>query len=65
MGAGATTHWVDAGVPRRLVLPVQQSGASATCTLPVDPNRLPVGHYLLFAMVDDIPSIARIVRIQP
>ena len=64
MGTGVTTHWVDGGVPRRLVLPVQQSGIAVTCTLPTDPDLLPVGHYFLFAMVDDIPSVAAIVRVQ-
>ncbi|MFY9345007.1 MAG: galactose oxidase-like domain-containing protein [Planctomycetota bacterium] len=65
MGTGATTHWVDGGVPRRLVLPVQQTGSQVTVTLPANANVLPLGHYLLFAMVDDIPSVARIVRVQP
>lgn len=65
MGTGATTHWVDAGVPRRLVLPVQQAGAQVAVTLPGNANVLPLGHYLLFAMVDDIPSVAKIVRVQP
>jgi hypothetical protein len=64
LGTGVTTHWVDGGVPRRLVLPVQQSGIAVTCTLATDPDMLPVGHYFLFAMVDDIPSVAPIVRVQ-
>jgi len=64
MGTGAHTHWVDAGVPRRLELPVTQAGTRATVTLPSDPNLLPVGHYLLFAMVDDLPSVARIIRVR-
>jgi len=63
MGTGAHTHWVDGGVPRRLELPVSQPGSVATVALPADPNVLPLGHYMLFAMVDDIPSIARIVRV--
>ena len=63
MGTQTTTHWVDGGIPRRLVLPVQQNGSTATTTLPSDPNVIPLGHYMLFAMVDDIPSEARIVRV--
>jgi hypothetical protein len=63
MGAGATTHWVDGGVNRRIVLPVNQTGNVATVTLPTDPNILQTGHYLLFAMVDDIPSVAQIINI--
>lgn len=65
MGTGITTHWVDAGVPRRLLLPFSQSGSDVVATIPTDTNIVPVGHYLLFAMVDDIPSVGRIVRVSP
>ncbi len=63
VGTGAHTHWVDGGVPRRLVLPVTQAGPNAELTLPSDPNILPLGHYILFAMADDVPSVGRIVRV--
>lgn len=63
MGAQTTTHWVDGGVPRRLVLPVTQTDAQVEATLPADPNVLPLGHYMVFAMVDDIPSDGVIVRV--
>ena len=63
MGTGVTTHWVDAGVARRLVLPVDQTGETVIATLPTDPDVLPLGHYMVFAMADDIPSVARIVQI--
>lgn len=56
IGMQTTTHWVDAGVPRRLVLPMTQNGTQVQTTLPANPNVLPLGHYMLFAMVDDIPS---------
>jgi hypothetical protein len=62
VGTASPTHWVDGGIPRRLVLPVNQSGTSATMYLPLDQNVLPLGYYMLFAMVDDIPSIAQIIR---
>ncbi len=65
LGAQTTTHWVDGGIPRRLVLPARQDGSSATVELPVDPNVVPLGRYLLFAMVDDIPSVAQIVKVGP
>ncbi|MHC4513495.1 MAG: galactose oxidase-like domain-containing protein [Planctomycetota bacterium] len=64
VGFGAHTHWLDSGVKRRLVLPVQQIGTRASVTLPKDPNVLPLGHYMLFAMVDDIPSVARVVQVR-
>ncbi|MBI1827256.1 MAG: DUF1929 domain-containing protein [Planctomycetes bacterium] len=63
MGTQTTTHWVDGGVPRRLVLPMSQTGAQVVATLPADPNVLPLGHYMVFAMVDDIPSNGIIVQI--
>ncbi len=63
VGTGAHTHWVDGGVPRRLVLPVSQAGPNAELRLPSDPNILPLGHYILFAMADDVPSVGRIVRV--
>ena len=50
---------------RRIVLPVSQTSGVATVTLPADPNVLPLGHYMIFAMVDDIPSVARILNIVP
>jgi len=64
MGTAAPTHWVDGGVPRRLVLPVAQSGTTVEVVLPSDPNILPLGHYMLFAMVDDIPSEAVIIKVR-
>lgn len=63
MGAGATTHWVDGGINRRVVLPVTQTGSVVTVTLPSDSKILPTGHYMLFAMVDDIPSVARMIQV--
>ena len=61
----ATPHWVAGGIPRRLVRAVQQSGRSATCMLPTDPDLLPLGWYMLFGMVDDIPSEALFLRVDP
>ncbi len=65
MGLQSTTHWVDCGIPRRLVLPVQQAGTHAWLTLPSDPELLPLGWYFLFGMVDDIPSVAVSLRVDP
>jgi hypothetical protein len=63
-GTGVHTHWVEGGVPRRPQLPLQRAGKAAAVSLPTDVNTLPVGHYMLFGMVDDIPSVAKIVRIR-
>ena len=65
MGVETTTHWVSGGVPRRLVRALSQQGSDVTVELPTDPNVIPLGHYMLFAMVDDIPSVAVIVRVHP
>lgn len=65
MGLQSTTHWVDAGIPRRLDLPVTAINNLAQVTLPTDPNVLPLGWYMMFGMVDDIPSKALILRVDP
>lgn len=65
MGLPCTTHWVDDGIPRRLELSVVQIGSQATVVVPSDPNVAPLGWYLLYGMVDDIPSKALIVRVDP
>lgn len=63
MGMQTTTHWVDGGIPRRLLLPFQQAGSTVTATLPIDANVLPLGFYMVFAMVDDIPSKAEVIQV--
>jgi hypothetical protein len=65
IGTSSVTHWVDGGVPRLLRLPFVQSGNVVQATVPVDSNLAPVGFYILFAMVDDVPSVGRIVRVDP
>ncbi len=62
-GLQTTTHWVDGGIPRRLALTPEQAGSTVTVTVPTDPNVIPLGYYMVFAMVDDIPSEARIVEV--
>ncbi len=63
VGVRNSTHWIDGGPQRILPLGFTQSGASLNVTLPSDTVRLLPGYYLLFAMVDDIPSVARVVRV--
>ncbi|MEO6711045.1 MAG: galactose oxidase-like domain-containing protein, partial [Planctomycetota bacterium] len=65
MGVQSTTHWVDAGIPRRLELRVAQIGQTAYAYVPTDPNAVPLGWYMLFGMVDDIPSPALFLRVDP
>ena len=63
IGTRATTHWVDGGTNRYLPLEFQQFGSEIYATVPADQIQALSGWYLLFVMVDDIPSEARIVRI--
>lgn len=65
VGTNAVTHWVDGGVPRVLSLPSYQAGGALTVAVPGNRNLAPVGYYILFAMVDDIPSPGVVVRIVP
>lgn len=63
MGTEAHTHWADGGIPRRIVLPIRQNGSDVTLTIPKDSYLAPSGHYMLFAMVDDIPSVAVMIQV--
>ena len=63
VSARAATHWNDGGPQRSLELDFQQNGSDITATVPSDPIKALAGYYILFTMVDDIPSPGRIVRI--
>jgi len=65
MGLGAVTHYVDGGPGRLVHLPFRAEAEGLIVTVPDDPSRIPAAHYMLFLMVDDIPSIGRIVRVTP
>ena len=65
MGATATTHFMDAGPNRYLSLEFEQTGDSVVAHVPTDAATALPGWYLLFALVDDIPSVAQMVRITP
>jgi hypothetical protein len=56
MGAIASTHFMDSGNGRYLQLEFTQSGNTITATVPS-------ARYILFAMVDDIPSNGTMLRI--
>lgn len=63
VAARNSTHWIDGGPQRILPLAFRQNGSTLNASLPADTVRLLPGYYLLFAMVDDIPSVARMVRV--
>jgi hypothetical protein len=65
VSARASTHWVDGGPQRFLSLPFTKTNHTLTATLPSDPVKALAGWYLLFVMVDDIPSKGEMVRILP
>lgn len=65
VSARATTHWVDGGPQRFLTLDFTQTDSLIEAKVPDDPVRALAGYYILFAMVDDIPSVGRMVRITP
>jgi hypothetical protein len=63
VGASANTHFMESGPGRHVDLPFTQAGADVVATLPADPARLLPGLYLLLVMTDDVPSVARLVRV--
>jgi hypothetical protein len=65
VGTTARTHFMDSGNGRFLELQFTQQGDTITANIPATPARAVFGYYMLFAMVDDIPSVGRIVRIAP
>jgi len=65
VSARTVTHWVDGGPQRYLSLDFVQNGSEVKATIPNNSIRFLAGWYLLFALVDDIPSIGKMVRITP
>ena len=65
MGTAATTHFMDSGNSRFLDLEFTRIGRQIEARIPDDSVKAPLGYYILFAMVDDIPSIGRIIKIDP
>lgn len=60
---GAVTHAFDQN-QRFQRLSFTKDGTGLTVTAPSSPNRAPPGHYMVFILnQDDVPSIAKIVRI--
>lgn len=64
MSNAVVTHFMNSGTNRYLSLPFQQEGNHITATLPSDSVTLIPGYYMLFIMVDDIPSIGQILEVR-
>jgi hypothetical protein len=63
VSARAATHWNDGGPQRFVELEFQQNGSDVVATVPSSAINVVPGFYILFAMVDDIPSVGRMVRV--
>ena len=63
MGTNATTHMMESGNGRYLELDFIQIGQQIIADIPTEPVKTPIGHYILYIMVDDIPSNGTIIRI--
>ncbi len=63
IGTSQRTHFMESGNARLLRLQFTQQGDRMTATIPTDEAVTPVGYYILFTMVDDIPSVGHIVKI--
>lgn len=59
----AVTHFMNTGNNRFLHLNYQQNGTTVSSSIPNDSLIIPDGYYMLFGMVDDIPSKAKIVSV--
>lgn len=63
LGTRASTHWVDGGTQCYASLPFTQTGSQLDVTIPNDAVSILPGFYFVMALVDDIPSAARVVRV--
>ena len=64
MSNAVVTHFMNSGTNRYLSVPFEQEGNHITATLPSDSVKLIPGYYMLFIMVDDIPSIGQILEVR-
>lgn len=64
MSNAVVTHFMNSGTNRYLSLPFEQEGNHIIATLPSDSVKLIPGYYMLFIMVDDIPSIGHILEVR-
>ncbi|MFN0212935.1 MAG: PKD domain-containing protein, partial [Saprospiraceae bacterium] len=65
MSNAVMTHFMNSGNSRCLELDFTQNGNQVSAILPNDSLKLMPGWYMLFGMVDDIPSVAQMVQILP
>ena len=58
------THMMNTGNNRYAELAFTQSGNTVTANIPSDALNVLNGYYQLFAMVDDIPSVSKIIKVE-
>ncbi len=62
ISTSTVTHFMNSGNNRFVEVPFSQSGPKLTLQFPKDSLIMPDGYYMLFVMVDDVPSEAEIVK---
>ena len=64
MSTTSVTHMMNCGNNRYAELQFTQTGNTITANIPLDSLNVLDGYYQLFAMVDDIPSIGKIIKVE-
>ena len=64
ISTASVTHFMNSGNNRFLELSFSQNGNNLSVQLPADSVELPEGYYMLFVMVDDVPSIAEMLKVE-
>ena len=62
MSCAINTHFMNSSNNRFIELKFEQKNGLVTSDLPIDSVQFPSGFYMLFVMVDDIPSVAQIIK---
>ncbi|MEP7171797.1 MAG: galactose oxidase-like domain-containing protein, partial [Bacteroidota bacterium] len=60
----SVTHMMNCGNNRYAELQFTQTGNTISAVIPIDSLNVLDGYYQLFAMVDDIPSIGKIIKVE-
>ncbi|MDQ3019048.1 MAG: DUF1929 domain-containing protein [Bacteroidota bacterium] len=63
MSTPSISHFMNCGNNRYIELPFTQSGNNIIANVPSDSFKVLNGYYQLFVMVDDIPSVSKIIKI--
>jgi len=64
MSTPSISHFMNCGNNRYIELPFTQTGNKVSTTIPSNPMKVLDGFYHLIVMVDDIPSVSKIIRIE-